>query len=105
VAIEVQEWLSGPCLARAADCDRMRVAVAGQDVPDAGIEWGHCCDRHELYGVREARYWLPVVESLDKRIPAEHPLDWLAGICCYLEGHPAKIIEVIKDLPSLRPNA
>lgn len=97
--IEVQDWLSGPFLARAADCNQVRVVVAGQNVPDAGIEWGHCCNSHELYGVPEAHQWLPVVESLGKCIPAEHPMDWLAGICHALDGQPAKIIEVIKNLP------
>lgn len=97
---DVQNWLSGPFMSRAADCGKVRVAVAGKTVPEAGIEWRACHVLHELYGVEDAREWLPVVAALGKAVPAEHPMDYLAGICRALKGQPATIMEVIKTFPA-----
>ncbi len=90
---EVQEWLSGPFLARVAMADALRVVIAGQHVPDShNIEWGHCCHEHQLYGVPKARHWLPVIEALGRYIPNESPLNWLAGVCHALQGRPGEIL-------------
>jgi hypothetical protein len=97
---EVQEWLSGPFLVRAAYVPTVRVVVAGQDVPDhSNIEWGHCCIVHNLYGVQEAQHWLPIVRKMNRYIPVDDPLSWLAGVCHVLKGSPLDIMQVIKDLP------
>jgi energy-coupling factor transporter ATP-binding protein EcfA2 len=97
---ETREWLDGPFLARVATVDQMRVVIAGQSVPDRhNIEWGNCCREHRLYGVPEARHWLPVIEALGHYIPNESPLNWLAGVCHALQGKPADIIKVIERLP------
>jgi hypothetical protein len=97
---EVQEWLSGPFLARAAYVPTVRVVVAGQDVPDhSNIEWGNCCVAHDLYGVQEARHWLPIVQGMNRHIPFDAPLTWLAGVCHALQGDPKKIKQVIDGLP------
>lgn len=98
---EVKNWISGSFLSRSANCSTLRVAIAGQDVPEPGIEaWGQCYALHELFGVREAKEWMPVVEALGKVIPAENPLDWMAGTCNALKGKPKEIMEIIKTLPS-----
>ncbi len=97
---EIREWLSGPFLARVATVDAVRVVIAGQDVPDKlNIEWGACCYEHRLFGVPEARHWLPVIEALGLYIPNDSPLNWLAGVCHALGGKPAAIIKVIEGLP------
>jgi len=99
-ATEMKEWVSGPFLYRAAHCNNIRVVIAGQKVPESkNIEWGNCCDLHELYGVREAKYWLPVVEDLGRIIPEEPQLTYLAGICHALAGRPEAIMKIIQGFP------
>jgi hypothetical protein len=98
---EVRNWLSGPFLSRAANCALVRVAIAGQEVPDVGIEWDTCHVLHGLYGVAEASEWLPVVTALGKRVPLEPAHTWLAGICHALNGRPSEIMKIIEGLPNL----
>lgn len=98
---EVKDWLSGPFLSRTADCTAVRVAIAGQSIPDVGIEWGHCHILHELFGVKEAHEWLPVVAALGKIVPVEPAEIWLAGICHALDGRPSEIMEIVKALPNM----
>ncbi len=103
---EVKDWISGPLLARAACTNQVRVLVAGQKIPDKhNIEWGQCCIHHQLYGVPEARHWLPVVEALHRRIPFDDPLAWLAGVCHALKGNPDNIKKIIEALPILELQA
>jgi hypothetical protein len=98
---DVADWISGPFLARSVDCENLRVVIAGQEVPDEhNIEWGNCCNRYELYGVREAKYWLPVIEALGLEIPAENPLDYMAGICHAFDGRPDEIMKCIGGFPT-----
>jgi hypothetical protein len=96
---EVQDWIGGPLLGRAADTHALRVALAGQQVPDTRIDWSHCCEIHDLYGVKEAHHWLPVVEALGYRVPVEPPEVYLAGICLAREGNPGEIMKIIKTFP------
>ena len=98
---EMKEWVSGPFLSRVAWCKTIRVAVAGQEVPNPNnIEWHRCVDSHELFGVREAEHWLPVVKAMRRIVPEEPQLSWwLGGICQALEGRPDKIIKFIEGLP------
>jgi GTPase SAR1 family protein len=97
---EVQEWIDGPLLARAAQAQQVRVLLAGQKVPDANnIEWGHCCQTCDLYGVHEAKHWLPIVEAMERVIDVRDPEMWLAGICHALDGRPKDIMQVIENLP------
>lgn len=97
---EVQEWIGGPVLARAANFDKIRVVIAGQMVPDHNnIEWGHCCHKRDLFGVIDALHWLPVIEAMGHIIPHEPPLTWLAGVCHALNGRPADIVKIIEGLP------
>ena len=100
--IEVQEWISGPFLARASRSEQVRVLVAGQTVPDKkNIEWGRCCETHHLNGVPDAEHWLPVVQGMKRRIPANDPLSWLACLCQVFNGRPAEIMKYIQGLPIL----
>lgn len=97
---DVKDWISGPFLARATRCKQMRVLLAGREIPDPhNIEWGECCASHDLYGVPEAEYWLPVVHALGRRIPVEPALTWLAGVCHARCGRPDEIMTIIKSLP------
>jgi hypothetical protein len=99
---EVQDWLSGPFLARAEQTKLVRVVIAGQHVPDRhNIEWGHRCTLRQLYGVREAKHWMPVVQNMQRCIPFDDPETWLAGVCHALEGDPQKIMKVIESLHRL----
>lgn len=95
---ELKEWIDGPFLARVVGTPAVRVAVAGQEVPDFNnIEWGHCCNHLDLYGVAQAEHWLPVVRTLGRRVPVEPPETYLAGICAVLKGHPGEIMKFIQD--------
>ena len=99
---ETSEWLSGPFLYRAAYTDTLRVLIAGQEVPDSkehASEWGHCCSPFHLAGVKEASFWLPVINELGYKVPAESPLDFMAGICHVLDGRPAEIMKFIEGFP------
>jgi len=98
---EMKEWVSGEFLTEVANSENLRVTVAGQSVPDVSrIEWSYCCQKWILDGVREAKHWLPVVETLGKTIPSVEPFGFLQGICSAFEGDPAKIIDFIKKLPA-----
>ena len=100
---EVQEWISGPFLARASRSEQVRILVAGQSVPDKkNIEWGRCCDARNLYGVVDAEHWLPVVEAMERNIPFGEPLTWLSGLCTGLKGRPGEIMKIIEGLPRKR---
>jgi hypothetical protein len=96
---EVQDWIGGPLLGRTADTGVLWVALAGQRVPEARIDWEHCCQVLDLYGVWEAEHWLPVVEALGHRVPVDPPLAYLAGICHAHEGHPGRILQTIRAFP------
>lgn len=97
---EVQEWISGPFLARTARDNQVRVLLAGQTVPDENnIEWGHCCTMRQLFGVSEARHWLPIVQAMERHIPVPDALSWLAGVCHVMKGRPKEIMQVIEGLP------
>jgi len=98
---EMKEWVSGEFLTEVANSENLRVTVAGQIVPDASrIEWGHCCEKWTLYGVKEAKHWLPVVEALGKKIPSPEPFGFLQGICSAFKGNPSEIFEHIKNFPA-----
>jgi hypothetical protein len=100
---EVKDWISGPYLTRISNTNTVRVALAGREVPDENtIEWGHCSETYELFGIHEAEHWMPVVKDLERAIPVENQLDWLAGICYALDGCPELIIKVIQGLPRLQ---
>jgi hypothetical protein len=97
---EVQEWLSGPFLTRAVYSPTVRVVVAGQAVPDHNnIDWGQYCVARDLYGVREAQHWLPIVLAMNRELPFGGSLTWLAGVCHALQGDPKSIMQVIEGLP------
>jgi energy-coupling factor transporter ATP-binding protein EcfA2 len=99
---EVKEWISGPFLARMVSADHIRVLIAGQEVPDeSNIEWGEYCVTCRLNGVHEAKHWLPVVEAMDRHIPAGNAEDWLNGVCRALKGQPSAIMNFIKSLPQV----
>lgn len=99
---EIKEWISGPLLSRVVNAENVRVVVAGQQVPDEkNIEWGSCCSAHELYGVQDAKHWMPVVKAMSRRVPKEvgDAETWLAGVCYALKGNPSEIIKAIEGLP------
>lgn len=97
---EVQDWLSGPFLARVEQVKNVRALIAGQTLPDAtNIEWGYCSTVNELFGVPEAKHWLPIVQEMNRSIPFDEPLTWLAGVCHALEGRPKNIMQIIEGLP------
>jgi len=96
---EVRDWVAGPFLRRVADTPTVRALVAGREVPETAIDWEVYSHRCHLYGVREAKEWLPVVEAMGRQVPVEPVLTWLAGICHALKGHPSQIAKVIEDLP------
>jgi hypothetical protein len=99
---EVKEWISGPFLSRVAHTEKIRTAIAGQEIPTPeNIEWGPNCQVYDLFGVPEAKYWLPVINTMKRRIPVEHELDWMSGICHALKGNPDAIMKIIQGLPEI----
>ncbi len=99
---EVKSWISGHFLTNVASIPNIRIAIAGQKVPDyheAG-EWKHCCEFHELNGVPEPHHWLPVVQHMKRRV-VEPALVYLTGICQAYNGQPEAIMKFIKGLPPL----
>jgi len=94
---EVQDWISGPFLARASRCKNVRVAIAGQRVPVPGIEWGARASLLEFNGVFEPDEWVPVIRGMKKKV--REPADvFIAGICQLLKGHPSDIMNFIEGL-------
>ena len=99
---EVQEWISGPFLFRASQSEQVRVLVAGQTIPNGiNIEWRSRCETRHLYGVPNAEHWLPVVQGMKRRIPANDPLSWLACLCQLSNGRPSEIMKYLQGLPIL----
>jgi RNA polymerase sigma factor (sigma-70 family) len=96
---EVQNWIEGPFLFRVARMSTVRVLIAGRMVPDTQtIDWRRCCNAHHLKGIPEAEHWLPVVQSLNRRIPKPE-ITWLDGLCRGLQGRPHAIMQYIESLP------
>ena len=95
---EVSGWIEGPVLGQVASIASVRVVLAGQRVPERNIMWGRCCREQQLYGVKAAEEWLPVVYAMGKVLPTAEPQGWLAGVCHALDGHPSRIIKVIEGL-------
>jgi hypothetical protein len=100
---DLQSWLRSLLVRLPRACKPLRIVLAGQEVPDTntGEEWADCCCERELHGVPEPEHWLPVAEGLCKRVPGEHPLDCLRGICLAMRGNPAGIISLIRTFPTL----
>jgi energy-coupling factor transporter ATP-binding protein EcfA2 len=98
---DTQAWISGPFLTRVARSMKLRALIAGQKVPDNNnIEWGSKCGgARRLYGVKEAKHWLPVVEAMNRVVPHDPPLIYMAGICHAHRGNPAKIKMEIESFP------
>jgi hypothetical protein len=99
---EVQEWIAGPFLERVVVQPYLRVLVTGQQIPEShNIEWGHCCEQFDLWGIPDANHWKPVIEEMGRCFPdsIHNPDDWLAGVCHALKGNPSEIIKIIEGLP------
>lgn len=97
---EVQNWIEGPFLFRVARMSSVRVLIAGRVVPDTQtIDWRRCCSAHHLKGIPDAEHWLPVVRSLNRRIPKPDEITWLDGLCRGLQGRPHAIMQFIESLP------
>lgn len=94
---EVQDWISGPFLARLEATQQLRVVIAGQRVPDeTSLDWGHCCTLRDLKGVPKPEHWLPVVKEMGLQVPGSDPLSWLNPICDLLQGRPSEIMKYLK---------
>ncbi len=97
---EVQNWIGGSFLSKVARIDKIRVLLAGQNLPNPkNSEWEPWCESYDIDGVQEVRYWLPIVEAENRKTPHE-PHAWLHGVCTALKGHPESIIKVIQGLPT-----
>lgn len=100
---EVKAWVNY-VLTCTPDHPRLRLVLAGQQVPEVEMcaeEWVDCCGVYDLYGVKEAEHWLPVVAQMGRVFPVgiENPHDYLAGICAALQGRPAAIKSFIEKFP------
>lgn len=98
---DIKDWIAHVFLPRASRLKRIRILLAGQEVPDvqAGIAWNHCCKPFEMYGIDKAEKWLPVIEAEERILPDHLGLKWLAGVCFALNGRPAEILAIISTLP------
>ncbi|MCI5165780.1 MAG: ATP-binding protein [Candidatus Electrothrix sp. GM3_4] len=100
---DLRVWLRSVIRRLPQACPLLRIVVAGQEVLSTKTcePWARCCKEYNLTGVPDPEEWLLVVEQLCKRVPADHPIDFLRGICTALQGNPAGIINLIKSFPSL----
>ena len=100
---EVRDWVEGPFLASVPQVPTLRILLAGQKSPDPqNIQWSHCCEARDLYGVRDAADWLPVAQAMGCRIDVPDALSWLAGVCAAFEGNPSKIVKFLEPLSTQR---
>jgi hypothetical protein len=88
---EVQDWLAGPCLARARRTTNLVVIVAGRQVPEESVEWTVCCHRHRLGNVEDVDAW----EDFARRNEWTVPRAWIEGYCVALRGHPGQIAALL----------
>ena len=95
---EVRRWIEGDFLSCAATSKQMRVVIAGQSVPK-NFGWKRYSELKELDGVHKAEEWLPVVEAMGRRTPAEPLLTYLTAMCDLLKGNPSAIAKVIEGFP------
>ncbi|EIJ42425.1 hypothetical protein BegalDRAFT_1544 [Beggiatoa alba B18LD] len=98
---EMQNFLHR-LLTRMVRLPALRLVMAGQSVPNVETcsEWTDCCDLYDLYGVKEAEHWLPVVTEMKRRFPdGIEPHSYLAGICGAFQGRPADIKKFIESFP------
>lgn len=96
---DVQQWLSGPFLVRAAKTIQVRVLIAGQSTPNLlehDFEWGYCCQAQEMHGVHEAEHWLPIVHHFYPHVPHEMAMFLLRTVCRANQGRPEAIMKVIQ---------
>lgn len=98
---EFDSWFSNEFLFGVADTDKLRVLIGGQTVPEPTAEWGFCANIHNLQGIQDANEWMAWGERVKIAIPS---LEWLAGICYGLKGHPAEIIRTLETLPRIVGN-
>jgi hypothetical protein len=101
-SMEVQDWISGPFLARVANCDPLRIVIAGQQVPSGGIEWAG--ELRSLDGVRQAEDWIPLIRQMGKLVPEPAEI-FMAGICRALHGRPSEIMMILEALPTVGPGS
>jgi hypothetical protein len=88
---EVQDWLAGPCLARARRTADLVVVIAGRQVPEESIEWAAYCHRHRLGGIEDVDAWH--LYSQRRKLPV--PRDWIEGYCVASQGHPGQVDELL----------
>lgn len=100
---DLRAWLRSVIRRLPQACPPLRIVIAGQEVISTKTceSWARCCKEYELTGVPDPEEWLPVVEQLRKKVPADHPLSYLACLCQYTQGDPKQIISFIKSFPSL----
>jgi hypothetical protein len=91
---DLKSWLHSVLVRLPRACSRLRIVLAGQEVPSTSTseEWADCCCEYELKGVPEPEHWLPVIEELGLQIPRL----FLAGICHAMQGNPAEILKAIQ---------
>ncbi len=101
---EVRDWISQTFLENVASSNRVRVLLAGEDVPDhnEGYGWSECCNPHNLTGIMEADHWLPVIQYFGRRLPTleelnDSPQGWFRGVCDAFNGNPQDIVLFIKN--------
>ena len=88
---EVQDWLAGPCLARARRTANLVIVIAGRQVPEESIEWAACCHRHRLGSVKDVDAWCSYAERRSLSVPRA----WIEGYCVALQGHPGQVDKML----------
>jgi hypothetical protein len=93
---EIQSWIKGDLLNCVKIENKLRVVIAGQNVPEISHEWKRYSILKELHGVHEAEEWLPVIDAKRKKSP---PSEFLKSFCAFANGNPSKMLEYIEAFP------
>jgi hypothetical protein len=97
---EMAKWVGGPFLARVALTDALRVVIAGVQVPPANnVEWGNVASLYKLEGITSPEDWLPIMNAMQRRAPAEPPETYLRALCDIYRGSPESIMKIIEGFP------
>jgi hypothetical protein len=93
---EAPEELAGAIgdrfLVRVAESDHLLAVVAGQQVPQPGAEWQHCCHHRTLSPITKLEDWYAYAEAVNLPFSQEE----IRLAVDYWQGVPAQVVEMLE---------
>jgi hypothetical protein len=75
-------WVAGPFLTRIAQVKKIRVIIAGREVPELSGRWSACCGPlQRLEPVTQPSEWKRVIGEMGRQLESADPDGTLAEIC------------------------